>query len=555
MDNNISLKDILETYEQITVKNVISDSIVMFLLFGKTFLFFAPIVNEPSSRPSIYLYNDDGCDFPHIMLRDERIEDSKSFPPGNYRFVCLYEHESIVYSLVSYEDKIYDAVDRLIELLSMTQVEIEREFQKEFMFYWNNAANGNIVNVFLTKESIFLRMNVYAGKKGTRLIESGLQLNDIDLREKNDRVWTHHIENDVFYIPITDTRGILPPHRGHAWSVEDVKNIIYGNQVEHISSDTFQQLQKEVVSTQNCMLVFGLNGHQAKATFAVKIKCKNGSKRTVFQKIVEDAIAIELIPTSRKDYSFLSNQIGNDIGLYGKKVLLIGAGSLGSYVALELVKNGVRSLKIYDGDILSEENILRWAFAAFGIGMNKSKLLEIQLGMLHPEIYVEGISSNIGSNTLSKEAKEADLIVFTIGSSDQQLLFNRTLHNEKCNVPVLYAWLEAGGKYSHILAVDYGKRGCYECLFTDNEGQLVNNRALLNTNDIQDNLIIRNGCGGTRAAYGTTVLLRTTAALLDTIHKVLDGSITENTLINITPNNIHVSSGLIPMERCSCCGN
>ena len=131
----------------------------------------------------------------------------------------------------------------------------------------------------------------------------------------------------------------------------------------------------------------------------------------------------------------------------------------------------------------------------------------------------------------------------------------RTLHNEKCNVPVLYAWLEAGGKYSHILAVDYGKRGCYECLFTDNEGQLVNNRALLNTNDIQDNLIIRNGCGGTRAAYGTTVLLRTTAALLDTIHKVLDGSITENTLINITPNNIHVSSGLIPMERCSCCGN
>ena len=238
-----------------------------------------------------------------------------------------------------------------------------------------------------------------------------------------------------------------------------------------------------------------------------------------------------------------------------KKVLLIGAGSLGSYVALELVKNGVRSLKIYDGDILSEENILRWAFAAFGIGMNKSKLLEIQLGMLHPEIYVEGISSNIGSNTLSKEAKEADLIVFTIGSSDQQLLFNRTLHNEKCNVPVLYAWLEAGGKYSHILAVDYGKRGCYECLFTDNEGQLVNNRALLNTNDIQDNLIIRNGCGGTRAAYGTTVLLRTTAALLDTIHKVLDGSITENTLINITPNNIHVSSGLIPMERCSCCGN
>ena len=420
MDNNILLKDILEAYEEITVKNVISDSVVLFSLFDKIFLFFAPSDDEPSSQPSIYLYNDDGCDFPHIMLRDEKVEENKSFPPGNYRFICLYEQESIVYSLVSNEDKIYDAVDRLIELLSMTQVEREREFHKEFMFYWNNAANGNIVNVFLNNESIFSRMNVYAGKEGIRLVESGLQLNDIDLREKNERVWIQHIENDVFYIPITDTRDILPPHRGHVWSIENVKNIIYGNQVEHICSDTFQQLQKEVVSTQNCILVFGINGHHAKATFAVKIKCKNTSKRTVFQKIMDDAIGIDLIPTKRKDYSFLSSQIGNDIGLYGKKVLLIGAGSLGSYVAFELVKNGVRSLKIYDGDSLSGENVLRWAFAFWGIDRNKSKLLEIQLGMLHPEIHVEGISKNIDANTLSMEAKEADLIVFTVGKYSLQ---------------------------------------------------------------------------------------------------------------------------------------
>ena len=38
-----------------------------------------------------------------------------------------------------------------------------------------------------------------------------------------------------------------------------------------------------------------------------------------------------------KDYSFLCEQIGNDIGLLNKRILLIGAGSLGSYVAFELV--------------------------------------------------------------------------------------------------------------------------------------------------------------------------------------------------------------------------
>lgn len=555
MDKKVTLKDILETYEQITIEKEINQSVILFSLLGKTFLFFGPTQDDPCSRPAIYLFNDDGFDFPHIMLRDEKITDSNELPSGNYRFVCLYEHESVVYSLIPFEEKIYDAADRLIELLSMTQIEREREFQKEFMFYWNSAATGNMANVFLSEDSEFLRMDVYAGKKGLRYIETGLKLSDIDTREKGERVWQHHIENDAFFIPIIDSRGILPPCRGHSWTIENVKSIIYGKQIDHISQTTFHRISTETVSTRNCILVFGINGQQSKSTFSMIIRCKNSVGKTLFQKIFEDAITVDPIPTTRKDYSFLSYQIGNDIGLRGKKVLLIGAGSLGSYVALELVKNGVCSLKIYDGDKLSDENVLRWSFAGFGVGMNKARLLEIQLGLLHPEIQVVGIASNIDSKTLIAEAQEADLIIFTIGSSDLQLSFNRALHSAKCKPSALYTWLEAGGEYSHILIVDYAKHGCYECLFTNEKGEIVNNRATLNTNGDHENLIIRNGCGGTRAAYGTSVILRTTSALLESIHKLIDGSVMNNTLINVTPNNIYVLSDFIPMEGCNCCDN
>jgi hypothetical protein len=118
----------------------------------------------------------------------------------------------------------------------------------------------------------------------------------------------------------------------------------------------------------------------------------------------------------------------------------------------------------------------------------------------------------------------------------------------------LYVWLEEGGDYSHILFVNYKKQGCYECLFTDQQGERVNNRARKNTDLSIDNRIIRNGCGGTRAAYGTAVLLRTTAALLNTIKKIENHTITENTLIDIAPNKISVSDTEFPMEECNCCG-
>lgn len=67
--------------------------------------------------------------------------------------------------------------------------------------------------------------------------------------------------------------------------------------------------------------------------------------------------------------------------------------------------------------------------------------------------------------------------------------------------------------------------------------------------------MIRNGCGGTRAAYGTSILLRTTAALLDTIRDIEKEKITENTLIDISSDRIAVSDTEFPMEVCDCCGD
>ena len=130
MDEQMTAKEILETYDEITIGQQVFDDVLFFTLFEKQFLFWAPSIEDPASQASIYLYNDQFLDFPHVMLRAANITDGKIIPNGTYRWVCLFEHNSIVNSLVSYEDKIFDTIDRLIELLSMNQVDREREFQK-----------------------------------------------------------------------------------------------------------------------------------------------------------------------------------------------------------------------------------------------------------------------------------------------------------------------------------------------------------------------------------------------------------------------------------------
>ena len=552
----MTVKEILETYDCISIEQAFLEEFVMFRLFEKQFLLVSPSKDDISSNAMIYLYNDEGEDFPHILLKDVEIDENKLLPAGKYRWICLHEQESFVNSLFSYEEKIIDVVDRLIELLTMTEFEKEKEFQKEFLYYWGNYTSSQSAFVYLKQDTKFAKLQKYCSKTSTRYVEDDMGLKDLDIRDsKGNRKWIQHLETETFFIPIIDNRGILPPHRNHPWTTENIKDIVYGEQINHISPETYKYLKCEIVSTQNVILVFEMNGEKSKVCFAVMVKCNNKRGRSLFEKLYEDSVDISLLSVKRKDYLFLNEIIGNDNIISGKKVLLVGAGSLGSYIAPELVKNGASEIVIYDEDKLYDENIMRWAFGGVGIGSNKANMLAFWLEMIHPQVHVELHEKNLDEESLKEELKTVDIIIFTIGSSDTQLKLNRTLNKYKCEIPVFFVWLEAGGQYSHILAVNYTKRGCFECLYTNEYGALVNNRAMLNTEESSERNLLRNGCGGTRAAYGTAILLRTVSVLLNIMQKVFKGELINNTLIDISSEKVSYPDNVIPMEACRCCGN
>ena len=542
MDDREIVNGILSIDPDITVISE-ENGISYFELFGSEYGIQYFSANDKTRFPKVVVRNYDKYDYPHIMTYEETINDDVC------RCICLYEDEKYIKYLYSFEEKVSETIERLKVLLQLTEREIEEEFQKEFLYYWNKESKIGI-DVYLNQERCFQRLNLYQNiqiRNRDRFVSKGIKLNDI----KNYK----HIPNiEGFYIPITDNRRILPPIKGNPWTMKEVMNIIDGKPYSRISRDTFDQISIEKSKATHILLVFEMIFDGQSFNFGILVEFSNQTKDNLMNRLKKSVKKISLCKIDRCDYFFLNSQIGNDISLIGKKVAIVGCGSLGSYVVEDLVKAGVKNVSLYDDDRVDYANVLRHKAEFYWEGYLKVACMKSRLEAMHPEISVE-MRGNIVDNILRSDMQEYDLIIFTVGNSDVQLASNQIFMEEKYNKPVIYVWLEAGGTDSHVLTVDYSKKGCFECLFTDNSGVYVNNRANKLSAEIIERYTLRNGCGATRVSYGTSILLRTTSVVLDTIQKIFSGVIKENSLINITATEVVNNGNCFVEGECKCCGN
>jgi molybdopterin/thiamine biosynthesis adenylyltransferase len=542
---NQIIKEILSAYDGIKISYE-EDDIVFFNYNDKEYGFWYPKEEKKTNRPFILVKNDDRYNYPHILQFEIPLNEDKQ----KYRLVCLHESGKTINYLMSYEEKIIDAIDRLIQLLSLSTLEIEEEFQKEFLYYWNDQIKTDIsVRLYIAPDRVFQSMNVYQNKyRMLRAVTNGIKLNDRD-----EWSFVHNIS--AFYIPIIDNRRILPPVKDRPWGINDILKIIKGRDVARISHETYESIKKVKVKSNKAFIIFEMKVLNNGINFCCLAYFKNSKTETLMDKLQNSIEKIELIQTKRCDYIFLNEQIGNDTSIVDKKVALIGVGSLGSYLATELVKLGVKNLTLYDNDTLEEANIMRHRAKLSWSNISKVKALKIDLESMHPEIIINDKNEYLNQEVLKRDMYKFDMIIYTVGSSDVQLMSNSAFKEANFDRPVIYSWLEAGGTDSHILVVNYSKQGCFECLYTDKDGNLVNNKGNKLSDELVEQNTIRNGCGATRVAYGTEILLRTTSVILDTIKKTFNGEFEDNCLIDIQPTSVVNRGNTFKEERCKCCND
>lgn len=543
------VKEILSAYPDIETLHE-EDNIVFFKLKGKKYGIYYLGKEEKASRPIILVESDNQCDYPHILPLEIPMDKDKKM----YRFLCLNESGSAINYLLSYEEKIIDTINYLILLLSLTPLEIEEEFQKEFLFYWNMQTQiTDYIRLYIDSNREFQRMNIYKNKNEiVRVVSNGIKLND---KGAGANGWVHVPNIDGFYIPIIDNRGILPPVKNKPWGINDLLNIIKGRDISRISHEIYTLIKKEKIKSNRVIITFEMIVQNHSINFSCVIHFKDSKPGTLMDKLEHSIKKIEVAETKRCDYFFLNEQIGNDTSIMNKKVAIIGAGSLGSYVATELVKSGIKNLTLYDGDKLEEVNVMRHRAELLWSHSSKVVAMKAKLELVHPEIIISAKNESLTGEILKRDMYDFDMIIFTVGSSDVQLVANAIFKKNNYDKPVLYSWLEAGGSNSHILKVDYSKIGCFECLYTHQQGGFTNNRANKLSDELVERSTIRVGCGATRVAYGTEILLRTTSVILDTIKNVFNGNHQGNCLLDIEPTCVLVRGDTFKERRCQCCGD
>jgi ubiquitin-protein ligase len=117
------------------------------------------------------------------------------------------------------------------------------------------------------------------------------------------------------------------------------------------------------------------------------------------------SMTAEFVRTYRSDQGTLSARVPEMGELQNKRILLVGAGSVGALCALELARNGIGRLNLVDGDIVEAGNSVRWPLGVASAGLPKVIALQQHIAANHPFTQVAACPVDVGSEAYTLETE------------------------------------------------------------------------------------------------------------------------------------------------------
>ena len=150
--------------------------------------------------------------------------------------------------------------------------------------------------------------------------------------------------------------------------------------------------------------------------------------------------------------------------LLGSKVLVIGAGGLGSPVALYLASAGVGSLIVVDNDRVDATNLQRQiAHDMAHIGQHKATSIRDAVAAINPDVQVTAITDRAECQSLSILVNAADVVLDCTDNFDTRHAINRAyvMHRKPL---VSGAAIRFDGQVT-VFDARHAESPCYACLF------------------------------------------------------------------------------------------
>jgi len=171
----------------------------------------------------------------------------------------------------------------------------------------------------------------------------------------------------------------------------------------------------------------------------------------------------ELIRYSRH---ILLPQVGEEgqRALKKSRVLLVGAGGLGSPVALYLAAAGVGTLGLVDFDVVDLSNLQRQIIhGSSGIGSPKIDSARDRLRDINPNVHVEAYQTRLTSANALDIARDYDLIIDGTDNFATRYLVNDT--SVLLGIPNVYGSVFRFEGQASVFGAPDGP--CYRCLFRE----------------------------------------------------------------------------------------
>lgn len=425
-------------------------------------------IKSPFSGWRFYVLLDEGFPFSHIKIAYVGKCQHLKWPHvENNGFLCLPVDGWRPIEQLDYS--IQERLNLAIQLLEDCQSEayVKAESATEFLTYWGRAAKGEVLS--------HIDLTVLE----TRLVV-GLKTDRYWLVGENYEALSRWVSNHGKLSPGESFQAIFgyieePPSLPFPISSKQFISQFL-NQCPHINA-----VIGRLSPFKETVVMLAVRSREGTSLIGVRLsaipqngfrkQARNKQNRIIPSHRVKSVWAqfsrLEHIRVIRTDSDWVHGR-GLDPHhrtLAYSRVMVLGAGSLGSQVASRLAQAGVGNITIVDPEELDSSNVGRHALGIDSVRESKAKHLASQLSSKYPHGDFQGFKACWQDVLREKPStfKDADLFVSCIAESEHDLLWDSWFRSGEVEVPTVYGWLGTHGTTGHALALTSGSPGlsCY----------------------------------------------------------------------------------------------
>lgn len=152
--------------------------------------------------------------------------------------------------------------------------------------------------------------------------------------------------------------------------------------------------------------------------------------------------------------------------LGASRVVLIGAGGLGSPAALYLAAAGVGTLRLVDDDRVERSNLQRQVVHAEArVGMRKTESARIALSALNPRISIELVDDRVLAANVERCLDGADVVIDGADNFPTRYLLDAACR--RLAIPLVYGAVHRFTGQVSVFDARRTESPCYRCLFPE----------------------------------------------------------------------------------------